>query len=280
MKPWQAILPVVLASFCLFPLPSALADYAAAEKAFSEGQFEVAFTEYLADGSPSALNRLGLMHLQELCTACIPSEAPKYFKRAAEKGLADAQFNLGYLLEHSIGAARNVEGARKWYRLAAWQGHTDAIRHLEEISSRGEDITVRWYRHDAERGNANAQLNLGLAYHSGQGVEKDWYIALKWLLKAAGNGQVAAAPVLAEIYSSKEGGGYDSAAAVKWLEVAATAGDADAVFLLGQRYLRGDGVKSDYQRAIELLHSAAALGSDKARNTLLQLGLVAPNKTK
>ena len=49
-----------------------------------------------------------------------------------------------------------------------------------------EDIE-KW-RVEAEQGNAEAQTNLGYAYHSGEGVEKDQREAVRWWRKAAEQG--------------------------------------------------------------------------------------------
>jgi len=40
-------------------------------------------------------------------------------------------------------------------------------------------------RETAERGDAEAQFNLGLMYRSGEGVEQDENKAMNWLLKSA-----------------------------------------------------------------------------------------------
>jgi len=60
----------------------------------------------------------------------------------------------------------------KWYRLAAGQGHTDALLNLGMIYERGygqgipQDYreAVKWYRLAAEMGSAGAQANLGMMY--------------------------------------------------------------------------------------------------------------------
>jgi DNA-binding SARP family transcriptional activator len=44
---------------------------------------------------------------------------------------------------------------------------------------------VRWYTKAAEQGFAKAQYNLGMAYHSGEGVKKDDVEAYFWINIAA-----------------------------------------------------------------------------------------------
>ncbi|WP_148132454.1 tetratricopeptide repeat protein, partial [Neisseria sp. HMSC074B07] len=68
------------------------------------------------------------------------AQAVQWYRKAAEQGLADAQYNLGMMYA-------NGQGVRQDYAEA-----------------------VRWFRKTAEQGLAEAQYNLGLAYEQGQGV--------------------------------------------------------------------------------------------------------------
>ncbi|PCL21232.1 hypothetical protein CPT77_03235, partial [Snodgrassella alvi] len=62
----------------------------------------------------------------------------------AQKGDADAQFNLGAMYENGEETEQNYAEAYKYYRLAA------------------------------EQGNIGAQVNLGLFYSEGYGVEQNY----------------------------------------------------------------------------------------------------------
>lgn len=48
----------------------------------------------------------------------------------------------------------------------------------------------------AEQGNAEAQYNLGICYHEGEGVAKDVFEAVKWFRKAAEQGYPTAQSAL------------------------------------------------------------------------------------
>jgi len=76
-------------------------------------------------------------------------------ERAAEMGLADAQYYLGN--NYSLGA----DGT---------QDH---------------ELAAKWFRKAAEQGFAAAQFELGKAYYHGKGVEQSQSEALNWLRKAA-----------------------------------------------------------------------------------------------
>ncbi|MBQ0008615.1 MAG: sel1 repeat family protein, partial [bacterium] len=57
----------------------------------------------------------------------------------------------------------------------------------------------------AENGNAKSQCNLGIAYLLGNGVEKNYEEALKWLKKSAENGNARGQYNLGVAYLSGEG---------------------------------------------------------------------------
>lgn len=59
---------------------------------------------------------------------------------------------------------------------------------------------VQEYLEPAEKGDANAQFNLGLMYHGGLGVSMSEEEAVRWYHKAAENGNVQAQQFLAAGY--------------------------------------------------------------------------------
>ena len=54
--------------------------------------------------------------------------------------------------------------------------------------AKDEVEAVKWYRKAAEKGNAEAQLNLGEMYANGRGVEEDDVEAYKWFLLSGAQG--------------------------------------------------------------------------------------------
>jgi len=63
--------------------------------------------------------------------------------------------------------------AARWYRKAAEQGHADAQYNLGVMYENGQGVrqdhaeSVRWYRKAAEQGHAEPQYNLGVMYENG-----------------------------------------------------------------------------------------------------------------
>jgi TPR repeat protein len=116
------------------------------------------------------------------------------YRKAAEQGDAEAQFNLGKCYQIGNGVSQDYAEAVKWYRKAAEQENAKAQNNLGVCYVKGEGVSqdhaeaVKWYRKAAEQGYANAQYNLGLCYENGQGVSQDNAEAIKWYRKSAEQG--------------------------------------------------------------------------------------------
>ena len=122
------------------------------------------------------------------------AEAFKWLSRAAERGYAMAQNNLGGMYANGLGVEKNEAEAVKWYRKAAEQGRAMAQNNLAVMYEKGmgvarnETEAVNWYRKAAEQGNAMAQNNLGTMYERGLGVAKSDAEAADWYRRAAEQG--------------------------------------------------------------------------------------------
>jgi TPR repeat protein len=88
---------------------------------------------------------------------------------------------------------------------------------------------------DAERGDADAQFSVGLAYCFGLEVLEDYASGVAWYCVATKEGRVSA--TAQKIFdSARENGGQlkqDEEEAAKWLRIAAANGNADARHALG-----------------------------------------------
>ncbi|MCU1340779.1 MAG: Sel1 domain protein repeat-containing protein, partial [Candidatus Acidoferrum typicum] len=94
----------------------------------------------------------------------------------------------------------------------------------------------------ANAGDVKSQVQIGLAYLTGDGVHKDEAEALKWLRKAADQDNPIAERYLAEMYFKGRGVTADNAEAAKWLRMAAEQGDAQSQHNLAVLYTEGLGV--------------------------------------
>jgi TPR repeat protein len=117
--------------------------------------------------------------------------ALRLWRQLAERGDADAQFNLGRMYDRGEGVPQDYARAVSWYRKAADQGDADAQLHLGVMYALGHGVAqnyvqaVSWYRKATAQENAAAQVLLGLMYASGQGVPQDYVQAHMWVNLAA-----------------------------------------------------------------------------------------------
>jgi len=86
------------------------------------------------------------------------AEAYCQWKPLAEKGHAEAQYNLGWLYANGNGMNVDLKQATDWWLAAASQGHADA------------------------------QFAIGLALTTGEGLDKDLPEAIRWFVQAARQG--------------------------------------------------------------------------------------------
>lgn len=117
----------------------------------------------------------------------------------------------------------------------------------------------------AQKGNSDAQWYMGVMFHDGQGVDKDYAEAVKWFRKAAEQGHVRGEFNLGVMYRRGNGVKQDNAEAVKWYYKAAERGLAEAQLNLGGMYAEGQGVPQDYVEAYKWLDLAAASGDLTAK---------------
>jgi TPR repeat protein len=122
----------------------------------------------------------------------------------------------------------------------------------------------------AERGDASAQVSLGIAYESGRGIAKDEAAAVQWFRKAAEQGNAAGQMHLARMYQQGRGGlPRDDVQAASWYRKAAQQGDATAEMSLAVMYNEGrGGLAKDAAQAVYWTRKAAEQGDPQAEANL------------
>ncbi len=123
----------------------------------------------------------------------------------ADKGIARAQFRLGYMHYLGRGFNRNRQRADRIIRAAlpaiqkfaeesrAWaQSDLGSLYEDGLVLRRDYGEAVYWYRSAAEQGYPGAQTNLGIMYARGRGVTASRRTAIEWFQRAAKQGDIAA----------------------------------------------------------------------------------------
>ena len=151
------------------------------------------------------------------------------------------------------------------------RGNADAQSNLGIMYGKGLGVArnyaeaAKWFRKAAAQGHAAAQNILGVMYNNGQGVTRNYAEALKWFHKAAEQGNAAAQLNLGVIYADGQGAiTRNDAEAMRWYRKASEQGDADAQFRLGAMYVIGRSVPRNLVCAYMWISLAAAQGNSSA----------------
>ena len=134
---------------------------------------------------------------------------------------------------------------------------------------RGDYATaLREWKPLAERGEPEAQFNLGTLYEKGLGVTKSYDEAFKWYSLAAAQGEAQAEYRLGEMYAHGAGKPQNYGEASLWFTRAAEQGDPDAETALAALYDEGEGTERNYQEAARYYRMAAEQENAQAQYRL------------
>jgi len=131
---------------------------------------------------------------------------------------------------------------------------------------------VAIWRPLAEKGDADAQFNLGQAYRLGRGVPINLGLAKSWFERAADAGHLDAETTLGLLLFQNG----QAADGLKWLRKAAVEGEPRALLVYGTALYNGDGVTQDRELGYAYVSRAAAQGLAPAKDTLAQLDSLMP----
>ena len=178
------------------PLPSVLAlaicAFAACAATVQAKSIDPALLAKAQAGDAAALVRLGNAYnygrhgaKQDYAQALI------WYRKGAEQGDANSQFQLGGLYHFGHGVPQDDAQGFAWIMKAAEQGHIDAEFFISVSYTQGWGVTsdaaqsAVWLRKAAEQGDARSQFYLGVDYEKGEGVAQDYSEAYYWFELAA-----------------------------------------------------------------------------------------------
>lgn len=212
---------------------------------------------------------------------CNINKYMKYFRKAAEGGYAEAQYELGEYYFNSQSSFREIGGmllnaeAEKWYEKAANQGHPLAQYKLGvyyyKYDNRWPDRTINLLSKASENGITEANTYLGHIFYQGKDVERDYKLAYKYYNKAAEKGHKEAQYWLGLCYAQGDGVKQNYKIAVTWFQKAAEQGLSEAQYMLGVFYECGSGVEENRDRARFWYNKAAEQENKEAIDALKKL---------
>jgi TPR repeat protein len=149
-------------------------------------------------------------------------KAIKYYKKAADQGLAIAQIKLGSIYFYGLKyLAQKFEKAFEYFEKAASQE------------------------------NPHAQLMLGHMFEHGKGIMKNFEKAFEYYKKAASQNQIGALMHLGRMYENGIGTEIDSKKAFEYYKKAADNNYPDANFKLHEMYKNGIGTEINSEKSEE-----------------------------
>ena len=127
--------------------------------------------------------------------------AAAIWRNLAEKGDADAAFNLGQAYRLGRGVPADSRQAKRWFEMAAGKGHLDAQVSLGLLlfDSGDRAAAMAWLRKAADRGEPRALLVVGTALFNGDGLPQDPVLGYAYVSRAAAQGLAPAQSTLAEM---------------------------------------------------------------------------------
>ncbi|MDQ0134009.1 localization factor PodJL [Neorhizobium galegae] len=152
-----------------------------------------------AAGDPNALFEIGARFTDGKGVKTDLSEAANWYKLAADRGLAPAQYRLANLFEKGTGVSRDLTKAMTYYKQAADAGNASAMHNLAVLYASGAAgqpdyaAAVSWFGKAADFGVADSQFNLAILLARGNGVKQDLEESYKWFAVAAKGGDKDAA---------------------------------------------------------------------------------------
>ena len=239
----------------------------AAEQGIADAQYKLALAYQTGNGMKKNL-----------------SEAVKWYRKAANQGHTtarnelktaelmlnaqndntEAQYKLALAYETGDGVPKDLAEALNWYRKAAEQGHAEAQKKL-----RVNELLL-----NAQKGDPQAQLELGKAYETGDGVPKDISEALNWYRKAAEGEHAEAQYYLGYCFEYGRGISQNFTDAVNCYRKAAEQGHPGAQYKLALALETGSGVTRDFAEAANWYRKAAEQGTAEAKEALERIGPV------
>ncbi len=140
--------------------------------------FSLSLSTAFADDLSDAKNAYGAGQFEEAATLLRP---------LVRQENVEALYLLARMYEQGDGVEKDLEEAKRLFRLAAEKGNEAAQQRLDIFDAQGDDdsVVIEWYLPSAEEGDTEAQYNLGFMYETGWGVQVNEKEAIRWYREAA-----------------------------------------------------------------------------------------------
>ena len=172
--------------------------------------------------------------LPEIIAEQIPEQAADRAPAAPSRLLYRTLIGLAIaVIAMALGYLAGPIVERRWTRApqASRQSAVEAASTVSRPSAIDHDAkadSLGSLRSLADRGDADAQWQVGVRYHNGEGVPRDDAQAMQWFLRAAEQGHVIAQATLGAYYWAGRGVPQDLSKAYLWSYIALAQGDVNS----------------------------------------------------
>lgn len=164
------------------------------------------------------------------------ARALQFYRQAAERGDAEAQFIVGGMLFRGQGRDPDRRNGFKWLLKAAEQGKTspESLNIIGGMYLRGTHVpqnylhAKKWLNLAAEQGHVAAKNDLAYILYNGLGGEQDYQKALELYEQAALQGDILAQANAGLMHATGTGTATDRARGYAWYSLAASRGNTMA----------------------------------------------------
>ncbi len=201
-----------------------------------------------------------------------PVEGFKCFKKAADKGHIQAQFEVGCCYDTGTGVKQDLIIANHYYHQAAdsLPGHAQAQYNLAANYAEGRgchkknpELAFYYFKlaADADPEFNDAQYQVGFRYRIGLGVPQNGIKAIEYLTRAADNGMLMAQLRLECIYDEGIMIPRDAAKATHYRKLAADQGHEKSQYIIANQFLYGIDLPQNPDKAFYYYQKAANQGN-------------------
>ena len=172
--------------------------------------------------------------LREFSAAADQESSLDWYLKAANQGLAPAEFEVALSYENGTGVAQDDQIAMQWLRKAANQGFASAQYELAvhffigRAGSMSKTEAMAWLAKAADQDHPQAMRNLAIIYLTGQDVAADPKKAMALLHRGAGDGYAIFFNYLGKIYEQGDAVERDPVVAYAMYSIAVARGDQQA----------------------------------------------------
>jgi uncharacterized protein len=118
-----------------------------------------------------------------------PLKAFEWFMIAAKQNHTESEYYVGLYFQNGKGVEKDIDQAIFWFEKAAMKKDKNALYHLAMILIKQEDkdfkLIASLLDQAAQLEHPNAQYNLAVMYHKGDGLKMDLDKAFYWYEKAS-----------------------------------------------------------------------------------------------